>query len=419
MQQISVIGYSATYQGYVKEVDGDPIVSAIVGLYSGGLIDQDSTDANGYYEFSTTTSRGFPYFLKASKNGFVTKQILVSYQGGTYNFALKSIETTYDGNLYDETESNAPIEGARVRLYSPNYQTVLDTDYTDSNGEYDLSFTTGSYSSAKLHVTYEDSYIYDETVEIGGYFELDLYLNPVVKYAVIVGISDYKAIGDLSVCDEDATDWYNHFVTDLNWDSDNIEVYGDGHSGDYPKYSGLATEYNVNQALDWLVSVADDSDIIAFIFSGHGSGDGKGSSYLCMWDCLGGEDGEDGNLYDTELDTILEASSADKIFILLDSCYSGGFGSELMSIDNSIHVYLTTTCTENGLGYEDPELQNSCWIYYFLDYSWQDEYESDVYASMEDVFDYAHDNYDYIGKDEKLDEPQEFDGNPGVSFYLV
>ncbi|MHA1420409.1 MAG: hypothetical protein ACTSPO_15950 [Candidatus Heimdallarchaeaceae archaeon] len=37
-QQISVIGGSVTYQGYVKEVDGDPIVSATVGLYSGGLI---------------------------------------------------------------------------------------------------------------------------------------------------------------------------------------------------------------------------------------------------------------------------------------------------------------------------------------------------------------------------------------------
>lgn len=32
------------------------------------------------------------------------------------------------------------------------------------------------------------------------------------KFAVIVGISDYKTISDLSFCDEDATDWYN-FLT--------------------------------------------------------------------------------------------------------------------------------------------------------------------------------------------------------------
>ncbi|MHA1420410.1 MAG: hypothetical protein ACTSPO_15955 [Candidatus Heimdallarchaeaceae archaeon] len=165
-------------------------------------------------------------------------QIIVFYRGGTNNFELTSIETTYEGNLYDETDSNSAIEGARVRLYSPIYQTVLDEDYSDSSGEYELTFTTGSYSYVKLHVTYEDSYIYDESVEIGGYFELDLYLNPVVKYAVIVGISDYKELygdDDLDYCDEDATDWYNHLVNNLDWDSDNIKVYGDGHTANYPK----------------------------------------------------------------------------------------------------------------------------------------------------------------------------------------
>jgi len=80
----------------------------------------------------------------------------------------------------------------------------------------------------------------------------------------------------------------------------NIKVYGDDISAAYPKYNGLATEYTVKQALDWLVSEADDSDIIAFITAGHG----------------GGDDGEDGVLYDTELDAILEESSADKIFTL-------------------------------------------------------------------------------------------------------
>lgn len=88
-----------------------------------------------------------------------------------------------------------------------------------------------------------------------------------------------------------------------------------------------------------------------------------------------------------------------------------------MSIDNSIHVYLVTTCTYEGFGYDYGAQSNGKWTYFFLDYSWQDEYESDVYASLEDVFDYAHDNYDWDEAEE--DEPQEFDGNPGVTFYLV
>ena len=234
----------------------------------------------------------------------------------------------------------------------------------------------------------------------------------VTKWAVIVGISDYEVISDLSYCDEDATDWYNHLSGTMNFD--NIWVYGDTHSANYPKYDGLATEYNVKQALQNMVSQADADDIIAFISSGHGSGDGYGSSFLCMWDCNSGESGEDGKLYDTELAAILDDAVADRIFVFLDHCYSGGFGDDLMGMPNSAHVYLTTTCTENGYGYDDPTHQNGAWTYYFLEYSWINHYGGDPNVSMEDVFSYAHANYPYGGGD----EPQEFDGDTANPFYL-
>ena len=79
-------------------------------------------------------------------------------------------------------------------------------------------------------------------------------------------------------------------------------------------------------------------------------------------------------------------------------------------------MYLTTTCTEAGHGIDYDPAQNGEWTYYFLEYSWQIYYESDVYVSMEDVFDYAHDNYEY---DYDIDIPQEFDGSPGITFYMV
>ena len=127
---------TVTYKGYVKQVDDSPIAGATVGLYSGGLIKQKNTNAQGYYEFTATTYEYTPYFLKASKSGYVTEQLFASSNGGTYNFELTSIETSYTGNIYDETNGNSPIEGARVRLLSPIYLTVLDEDYTDSSGEY-------------------------------------------------------------------------------------------------------------------------------------------------------------------------------------------------------------------------------------------------------------------------------------------
>ncbi len=270
------------------------------------------------------------------------------------------------------------------------------------------TWETGCYA-------YSGSGTYTITVKIytssgGGGGEGDGVVN---KYAVIVGISDYKAISDLSYCDEDATDWYNHLVNNLGWSPSNIKVLGDTHDTNYPKYDGLATEYNVKEALKWMVSTADADDIIAFISSGHGAKDSNGA-YLCMWDCSAGENGEDGNLYDFELAGILDDAVAAKIFVFLDHCHSGGFGDDLMNMPNSEHVYLTTTCTENGYGYDDPNHQNGAWTYYFLEYSWIGYYGGSPDVSMEEVFAYAHDAYPYGG----ADEPQEFDGDPNNSFYL-
>ncbi len=236
----------------------------------------------------------------------------------------------------------------------------------------------------------------------------------VKKYAVLVGVSDYKAISDLSYCDEDVTDWYYHLVNNLGWSSNNIRVYGDGHTANYPKYTAKATEYNVKQGLDWLVSVADADDIITFVMSGHGSGNGYGSSYLCMWDCNSGESGQDGNLYDTEIQAIFQTAVANKIFIFLDACYSGGIGPELMNMPNSGKVYVSTTCTQNGYGYDSPQHNNGMWTYYFLHYSWQNYYGSSATVALESIFNYAKNAYPKSGGD----APQQFDGNTGTLFYL-
>jgi hypothetical protein len=227
------------------------------------------------------------------------------------------------------------------------------------------------------------------------------------KYAIIVGISDYGYISDLSYCDEDATDWY-YQLTSLGYE---CRVYGDGHTSDYPRYDGKATEAVVRGAIQGLAAHAQAGDSVCFITSGHGSGDGAGSSYLCMWDCSGSA----GCYYDTELAAdISQFVSGVNIFVFIDHCYSGGMGPELMALSNSQYIYCTTTCTEDGYGWDDGTHQNGMWTYYFLDYSWQSYYGGDAGDNMEKVFNYAHDNYPKSGGD----EPQEFDGNTGSNFYL-
>ncbi|MFX1532713.1 MAG: Ig-like domain-containing protein [Promethearchaeota archaeon] len=279
---------------------------------------------------------------------------------------------------------------------------------TDTSSPYGCDWDTTSYSNGShtlKAIAYDAAGNTDtDIVTVTVYNEPSPGGN---KYAIIVGISDYQSISDLSYCDEDATDWYYH-LDNMGYD---CQVYGDGHTNNYPIYTGTAYESTVRSAIQDLADVAQPGDTVVFTTSGHGSGNGAGSSYLCMYDCSGSQ----GCYYDTELaaDIGLFANGV-KIFVFIDHCYAGGMGPELMALSNSANIYVATTCTEDGYGYDDSSHQNGAWTYYFLQYSWQQHFNSNPHQSMESIFAYALSNYPYGGGD----TPQEFDGNSSEDFYL-
>jgi hypothetical protein len=230
------------------------------------------------------------------------------------------------------------------------------------------------------------------------------------KYAIIVGISNYQSINDLSYCDEDALDWYN-FLTGKGYE---CHVFYDGSytSNSFTSIPaanklGYATEATVRAAVQGLAAVAASGNQVAFVTSGHGSGDGAGSSYLCMYDCSGSA----GCYYDTELkaDFNLFVSGV-KIFVFVDHCYSGGLGPEMLTISDKANLYMTTTCTANGYGYDDSAHSNGAWTYYFL----ENYLVSHSTASMESVFTAVTPGYPYTGGD----APMQFDGNTASAYYL-
>ncbi|MFW9932831.1 MAG: caspase domain-containing protein [Candidatus Thorarchaeota archaeon] len=232
-----------------------------------------------------------------------------------------------------------------------------------------------------------------------------------VHWAVVVGISDYKAIGDLRFCDDDANDWYA-YLTVLGYE--NIIVLGD-HTNIYTQYDGLATEYNVKNALQYVVENAGIKDTIAFISSGHGSGDSRGSSLLCMWDITAGEDGEDGYLWDYEVASILQYAQSESIFVFLDHCFAGGFGNDLMAMPNSDNIYAAVTCDIMGMGWDAGEYNNGLWTYFFLEYTLIGVFEFDPRLDMETAFLVAESVYPYRGG---AHHPQEYDGNPTDLFTI-
>jgi len=229
------------------------------------------------------------------------------------------------------------------------------------------------------------------------------------KYAVIVGISDYEVISDLSFCDEDANDWYNQLILG----GYTCTVLGD-HTNYYDQNDGLATEDNVRQALTYYLSIADEDDIVAFTSSGHG-GATRGrvkDSFLCMWDCGSGENGYDGYIFDDELKGLFDGAICEW-FIFLDHCNAGGMNG-VMANANAANGYLAVTCTDRGYGYDYPPGLNGAWTYFFLEIAWQEYFGGGYDVSMETIFDYAVSIYPYTRKD----LPQEFDGNLAVDFYL-
>ncbi|MBK5115254.1 MAG: carboxypeptidase regulatory-like domain-containing protein [Candidatus Heimdallarchaeota archaeon] len=387
MTFINVQGYT-TFTGYVKDKASNAISGATVLIADsyGYILGYTSTSSSGYYSFSVSLSGHSPYYLSASKTGYETGTKTVT-GGGRNDFSLYGY---VDGYVKDS--QNVAISGATVKAY--RYSGVLGSTTTQSNGYYYIQIANHPTKITAEKHGFRD---YSQTISTTGRFNF----NMKALKAIIVGISDYSSGTDLNYCDEDASDWYDQ-LDDLGYD---CEIYGDGHPGNYPRYDGLATESNVRSAIQSLDTNVGSGDTVCFIFSGHG-GTSWFQQYLLM---------QDNSKYkETEIeDDFEDFDSGVDIFFFFDSCNSGGIISSLDDMPNEDYIYVATTCTKDGYGYDSPTHSNGLWTYYFLEYSWIDNYSGSRSTSMETVFDYALSNYPLGGDD----TPQEHDGSAS-SFYL-
>ena len=259
--------------------------------------------------------------------------------------------------------------------------------------------------------------------DIDGLYDMQTYIVTVApnvdKYAVIAGVSDYRIMNDLRYCDEDATSWYDY----LTGEGYVCLVYGDTNAGNYPQYDGKAFEYNVRESIRSMVDLADSNDYVAFVFSGHGGEYGESGSHLCMWDAGAGEGDMDGYCRDTELAADFESCRAAQLFVFLDACHSGGM-NEVVSNLSIGHVYMTTTCTSIGGGWDLRSRRHGAWTYYYLVWGLLSEEHSEW--DMTICHDQAYDRYRayYIGTLggagdwDARDHPMEFNSQPGTPFYL-
>ena len=184
--------------------------------------------------------------------GAGTWYIMVRSYSGTGSYGL-TVTLTYSGpdTTPPTVNINSPASGATVSgTVSVSFSATDDNgissraikiDGTTVSTASSYSWDTTGYTDGSTHTIYCEA---TDPSGNTGYDQITVTVDNsgggggdgiVTTWAVIVGISDYLYISDLSYCDEDATDWYNYLNNVMGYD--NIRVLGDSHTSNYPSSS--------------------------------------------------------------------------------------------------------------------------------------------------------------------------------------
>lgn len=147
---------------------------------------------------------------------------------------------------------------------------------------------------------------------------------------VFVGISDYPGTdSDLSLCDQDAVNLHNVMQQEFGMQSHDAALLTNDE----------ATVTNVMAALHELGQRARPQDMLIFFYSGHG-GQTDGSSQSADPDGIHETLAlYDGAMIDDEFADVFNASPAGKALVVLDSCFSGGFAKDVVSVDGRMGIF--------------------------------------------------------------------------------
>jgi hypothetical protein len=155
------------------------------------------------------------------------------------------------------------------------------------------------------------------------------------KYALVIGISDYKGTAnDLTYCDDDATDWKSRLIKEGYTVTELLDLQ--------------ATKTNIENAVNALASQSVAGNEIAFCYSGHGS---------------------KGNIISTDLyyigskwfKTKFANSASSKMMFCFDACQIGAMATDL----NSGGRVIAVASNKTSYSYDgDATMKNGVFTYY-------------------------------------------------------
>ena len=192
-----------------------------------------------------------------------------------------------------------------------------------------------------IRLTVRDSEGLHDTLLQAIAVQLNPELVPIQQvWALLIGISDYAEVEDLSYARRDA-EGIATWLLNTGIPSDHVRLLTDKTSvfqdGDEVALdTRLATLVNVREGLGWLRQMAERDDLVLIHFSGHGyqgaddnldERDGVDEFFILQDTRAAAKD--DTALRDDEFGRFLDRIKSDHVLVFFDSCYSGGLSRSL------------------------------------------------------------------------------------------
>lgn len=173
------------------------------------------------------------------------------------------------------------------------------------------------------------------------------------KWAVVIGIADYKGIGnDLQYTDDDAMDMYDYLIS-MGYPDDNIKLL----------LNTKASARGIMKAIDWMNNRETKSTSeCVFFYSGHGStydGYDDGDSEYRDESIISADLY---HIFDGQLRSKFSSYASENIAFIFDSCFSGGM-DDLAGTGRVV----VTACGETQLSYDGTSsMQNGVFTYHYM-----------------------------------------------------
>ena len=281
--------------------------------------DTDTTDANGeyYVRYTTLLQQTIECTIKVEKSGYTTlyRDTYLYPSNGTDLDIEWEITQTCNGYVYDHR--GIALSDATVKLKEGS--TVLESDTTDANGYYSFSEDVQENLYCKIQAEktgYETHYIYIYCSDQTTSNTFRIAADSAQKYALFFYASD-------AVEEQYMETYGEQLIDDEGFDS--VAYYEDEDDWDGIIRGVLDTNETSN-----------DFDFIYVV--GHGNYDSEDDDSYVITD-----PSTNAKMYSDDLASELSVLESKNIFVLIESCKSGGFVDDVQGSD--IFVISTTDKT--------------------------------------------------------------------------